>query len=227
MAPIRTPLLALAVAALTACSGGDERPSFNLEIFEAVKANVAERRAPKVERPPLTRAVLNTLDGAFMEAVLERNEQLAYLFVSAARREPAGHTLIIWRSEDNATLTMRNDVLIETKGIGGDLLSTDIAIDPARTGPAGSGLRRMSFMGGANQAIPVSFACEVTDLGPRTITIVEKSHATRLLEEHCTGGGGEIVNQYWIDSAVGLAWQSRQWAGPQIGYIRFRRLTRG
>ncbi len=47
------------------------------------------------------------------------------------------------------------------------------------------------------------------------------------VQQRCSGGGGEVVNDYWVDSRGGLVWKSRQWAGPQIGYIRFRRLTTG
>lgn len=225
--PVRMFLVLPVLAALFACSGGEERPTVNLEVIDAIKGKVAEKRQPKVEKPPITRALLDTLDGAFMEAVLERNGQLAYLFVSAAYSEPEGHTLIVWRSEDNATLTMRNDVLIATRGIGDDLLSSDLTIDAGSPGPAGGGQRRMVFRSGEDRGIDLTMACEVSDEGPRTITIVERSHRTHLLRERCVGGGGEIVNEYWIDSANGLAWQTRQWTGPRTGYVRFRRLTKG
>ncbi len=220
-----TLLLTSLLALLMACSGGQERPTLNLEVVNAVREGVANRAESKTQRPAVTRAGLDTLKGSFSEAVLEREDQLAYLFVNARRRDSSGREIIVWRSEDNVSLTLRGDVLIATRGIGGDLISSDIrqgrGIGPAQ----GQGGRRMTFLSGDNHTAEMTFDCSVSDQGPRTITIVERAHRTRLLQERCSGPSGEILNQYWIDPAAGLAWQTRQWAGPDVGYIRLRRLT--
>ena len=212
-------------ALLAACSGGDERPTLNLQIYEAVREKAVERLEPKTERPPVTRAALDELEGAFQEIVIERNNQLAYLYVGGVLQDPAVGTTVIWRSEDNVGLTLRNDVLIATRGIGGDLISSDVAQVPSKIGPVGGGERRMFFLAHDNQSVPITFACEVETLGTVNVTIVERTHRTRHVQERCEGSQGQIVNDYWIDSRDQLAWQSRQWAGPDVGYVRFRRLT--
>lgn len=217
----------IAALLLAACSGGDERPSLNLELIGVVQRNLATRLGPQPEAPVVTRAVLDDLEGSFMEVVVERRNQLAYLYVSAARQDVTRGTYIVWRSEDDASMTLRNDVLVATSGIGGDVLSSEVRVVPSQVGPGTSGERRMYISAGDNQSVPITFACEVVDLGPETIEVVERRHRTRHLQESCVGGGGEIVNDYWVDPAAGLAWQSRQWAGPEIGYMRFRRLTNG
>lgn len=217
---------ALCAAALSACSGGDARPTLNLEIIETLRSSADARLNPPAPRPPVTRAVLDTLDGAFMEAVIEKDDQLAYLFVTASGRTPDGAVQIVWRSEDAVNLVLRNDVLLAARGIRGDLISSDVQISPSRIGPQ-PGERRMFLAALDNQSVQLVFACEVTDLGPATISIVERSHRTRHYQERCEGPAGSITNDYWIDSGAGIAWQSRQWAGPEVGYIRFRRLTSG
>lgn len=211
-------------AALSACSGGDERPTLNLEIFEAIRSTANERLNPEPARPPVTRALLDTLEGAFMEVTVEERDQVAYLFVSASGYASDGTVQIIWRSEDDVNLAMRNDVLLSVHGIGGDLISSDVRVGPNRIGPQ-PGSRRMVFAARDNQGVPLSFTCSVADAGAATITIVERSHQTRKYQERCTGPSGSFVNEYWIDSTAGLAWQSRQWAGPDTGYLKFRRLT--
>ena len=53
--------------------------------------------------------------------------------------------------------------------------------------------------------------------------------ATGVLLVHRGEGpdGGVVVNDYWVDPGGGLVWQSRQWGGPAMGYLRTRRLTTG
>ena len=217
---------AVLVALLTACHSADEKPSLNIEVIDAVRETAAARLQPKQERPPLTRAALDELDGSFMEVVLERRDQLAYLYVSGVTQDPRVGTIVAWRSEDNASLTLRNGVLIATRGIGGDLISTDVHQLPSQIGPVGGGERRMFFLAGDNRSVPVIFACEVTDLGAEAVTIVEHTHRTRHVREHCDGPDGSIENDYWLDSGAGIIWMSRQWGGPEVGYLRFRRITK-
>jgi len=91
------------------------------------------------------------------------------------------------------------------------------------------GQRSYQIRGLDNRAQTLVMACEVRDIGTETVEIVELNHATRHLQERCEGGvgsgGGVVVNDYWVDSRSGRIWQSRQWAGPTIGYLRIRQLT--
>lgn len=227
------PLAARLIGALTAlalvagCSGGAETPSFNLQLLQAGQEAIASRFAPEPERPVITRAVLDTLDGAFMEATLEENDQLAYMFVSAVRRDSGPGYVVIWRTEDNVTLALRNDVVIESRGMGGDLMSLQAEIRETVSGPAASGARRHVVRALDNKTVTLNLACDLVDLGPATIEIVGQTHATRHLQERCAGAGGTITNEYWVDSRAGLVWQSRQWVSPDVGYVRLRRLTIG
>jgi hypothetical protein len=77
-----------------------------------------------------------------------------------------------------------------------------------------------------NDQTRLSLACSLHDLGPAPIEIVEVAHPTRHLQERCEGGGGTVVNDYWVDSRPGRnqVWQSRQWAGPETGYVQIRQL---
>jgi hypothetical protein len=218
---------------LAACSSGSDEPTLNNQIIAASREVIAGL-APKPARPVVTRAALDTLDGSFMEAVLERNGQLAYLYVSARRRDDRPGEIVVWRTEDNITLALRGGVLVATRGLGGDLLSSDVRVRDRAPGPAGGGARRQQIRALDNKEVALALACELTDLGPRTIEIVGARHATRHLRERCEASagtegisGGVIVNEYWIDSRRNLVWQSRQWVGPEVGYLRLRRLTTG
>lgn len=228
--PIKALILALILAG---CSGGDAVPTLELQVIKAGQAVVAKRSAPKVERPPLTRAALDTLEGSFLEVTLERHDQLAYLYVNATRRDGDPGLITVWRTDDNITLAMRSGVLIATRGLGGDILSSTVQVAQGVPGPARSGERVMNIRTLDNKAVRLTLACDLADLGAETIVIVEQRHATRHLRETCEGGragdgrsAGQVVNDYWVDPGSGLVWQSRQWAGPSTGYLRLRRLTR-
>lgn len=223
---IRAALAALALA-LAACSGGNEERPTQLQVFEASRAAIAQRRAQKaqVARPPLTRAALDTVDVSAIEVTLERRDIFAYLIIQTERRDDAPGTIMVWRSEDNATVATRNGVVIATRGLGGDILSSSVQVSGDAPGPSGGGERIMMIRALDNKEVALPMTCDLEDLGPEPVEIVELVHRTRHLRERCEGGGGAVVNDYWVDSHSGIVWQSRQWAGPYIGYMRLRRLT--
>ncbi|MFC3612572.1 YjbF family lipoprotein [Lutimaribacter marinistellae] len=216
-----------AVLLLSACASGTEESPLQLEVFNSTRDVIRARLAQgePVERPPLRRADLDPLEGSFLEASIERRDILAYLFVNAELTDDHPGRLRVWRTDDNVTLTMRNDILISTRGLGDDLLSSRVQAQGARPGPASGGEHVQFIRTALYDSRQMTFACELEDLGPETIVIVQRRHATRHLRQTCEGATGNFANDYWVDNAAGLVWQSRQWAGPGIGYMRFRRLT--
>jgi hypothetical protein len=210
---------------LAACSGGTDAPTLNLQVIELVRASISARVNPPPERPPVTRAVLDKLDGTFMEITLERGKRSAFFYPSLINRDADPGEITVWRTDSNETVTVRGGVLIATRGLGGDLLSTEVQVSGSGLGPAAGGERIFHVVGENNRQISLAMACNVTDLGPTTIEIIERRHATRHLRESCQGNSGSITNEYWIDGGRGLIWQSRQWAGPYVGYLRLRRVT--
>lgn len=222
----RTVGLLIAAVVLAGCAGGNGGQRTELQILQVLGAAAREAAAGKPQaRPPLTRAALKTVQVSAIEVTLERPGIQAYLFLDAVRRDDTPGKIILWRSEDNATLATRNGVVIATRGLGNDLLSSTIPVRGDSPGPAGGGERVQMISGLDNKALRLVLQCDLRDLGPEPVEIVELVHPTRRLQERCTGPGGEIVNDYWVDGRAGIVWQSRQWAGPGIGYMRIRRLV--
>jgi len=232
--PVKLALAVLAVLAVAACSRDDEARSLESQLVKAGRAAIAASRATTAPTPVLTRAVLDTIDGPLLEVTLERRDQRAYLYVSAERRDSDPGRIVIWRTGDDITLAMRNGVLFATRGLGGDILSTTLQVADNRPGPARGGEKSFDIRDLDNKARRLTLACTLSDLGPATIEIIGHSLATRHIRETCEGGAvgdgtgapGQVVNDYWVDSRAGLVWQSRQWAGPQAGYLRMRRVVR-
>ena len=208
---------------LAACQGGVDAPTAQLQILETAEEAIRAKAKPPAPRPALTRATLDKLPGAFLEATRERTGQTAVLGVNLKRRDSSPGLITVWRTEDNVTLAMRNGVLIATRGMGGDVISSAVHVTGDRPGPSQGGQRVQHIKALDNKAVPLPMTCTLTDLGPATIEIVERRHATRHLRESCVTDGGTITNDYWTGG--GLVWQSRQWAGPYIGYLKIRQLT--
>ena len=87
-----------------------------------------QARAMRVARPPVTRALLDTLEGSYLEVTLERRDQLAYLQILSERRDDTPGRITVWRTDDNITQAMRNGVLINTRGLCGVLLSSTVIV---------------------------------------------------------------------------------------------------
>ncbi|PCJ07298.1 MAG: hypothetical protein COB16_11465 [Rhodobacteraceae bacterium] len=220
----------LGLVLLGGCNQGPEGPSLELEVFQLVRQRVSSiGGAASAERPPLTRAGLDEVEGAYIEVTLENRDIFAYLSQQLVRRDSSPGQIVVWRTEDNITLSMRSGVLIATRGLGDDILSASAPVIAGRGGPARGGERRYQIRGLDHRTQVLVLACSLQDLGAETVEIVELSYATRHLQERCEGGGdiggGVVVNDYWVDSRSGRIWQSRQWAGPTIGYLRIRQLT--
>ena len=230
-------LLVLGLLVLAGCtrgnegSGGPGDAPLQLQIFKAGREAIAAARATKT--PELTRPFLDGVEGALLEVTLERRDQRAYLYVEAQRRDAYPGQIVVWRTGDNVSLMMRNGVLFATRGLGGDILSGRVQVANGVPGPSASGEKIYDIRAQDNKALHLSLICEVTDLGPKTVQIIGHTHPTRHLRETCEGGrtsdgasSGVVVNDYWIDRSAGLVWQSRQWAGPEVGYLRIRQVNR-
>jgi hypothetical protein len=218
---------ALMIAALTlaGCAGGIQTTPRAVDILESTTGVVGQIGQGRAAPPPLTREILDGLDGSFMEVTVENTGATGYLFVAAERNDDYPGRVRVWRSEDNVTFAMRQGVLIQTRGLGHDVLSTAVAIASGSLGPARDGERIMSIAALDKKSLQYVGSCDVRNLGSTQITIIGRSYPVRHVQEYCEFVNGQILNEYWIGSSD-TVWQSRQWAGPGIGYLTFRRLTR-
>lgn len=226
----------LLAVALAGCSGGTGSPTLYPELFSAGKAAIAARAARRsnAANPPLTRALLDTVKEPYIEVTLENHGITGYLNRVLARDDESPGRIEQWRTTDAISLSFRNGVLVATRGMGGDLVSAEVLVADGAAGPVSGGERGLHLRSGDLQVVRLGLACDLEDLGPETVTIVELSHPARHLRETCISQGvaiggqplgqGRVVNDYWVDPRRGIMWMSRQWAGPDIGYLRIRRL---
>ncbi|MGH1466935.1 MAG: YjbF family lipoprotein [Cognatishimia sp.] len=225
----RTFLMICLAALVTACAhnAGEGAQKSELELIKTIREYVALKRAPKQTRPPLTRAMLDTVPNSYIEVTIEETGVFAYLTQLLIRRDALPGQIVVWQTEDQVTLSIRDGVLIATRGLRGDIISSNALVaDGGLQGPAGKGKRTYDIRSGDGASHKLEVECSIQDYGIEIIEIVERKNTTRLLKEKCVGSLGRFENEYWVDSKSGLVWQSRQWSGPTTGYLRIRRLTK-
>lgn len=231
----RRGLAALAAAgllALSGCSGGKDADPMQLQLLNAARSSVGQlaekARGGKPARPPLTRAMLDAVNQPVLELTVDRRGGGgAFLARTLQRSDGSPGRIEQWSSPDNVvTVSLRNGVLISTRGLGGDLLSSAVQVTGSRPGPSGGGAHRQMIRDLDYRETALELACDLVDLGPETLEIVGHRHPTRHLQQRCQGGGGRVVNDYWVEPRAGIVWKSRQWAGPHVGYLSMRRLVK-
>lgn len=212
---------------LMGCASGNEAPPLQVEVYRTVQESNAARRAAKQRAPQsMSRAEINAHSHlTITEVLIEDRNVIGYVTLEETRRDNYPGRIEIWRTSDDISMTLRNGMLIATRGFGGDILSSTIQPAQSRPGPAqGELMHQVRALD--DREVTLAFGCDVVDLGTETIDVVEHKHATRHIRQSCAASSGQIVNDYWVDARSNMVWQSRQWAGPYIGYLRMRRLTK-
>lgn len=226
-------LAAAALLALAGCSGGQDELPTQLQLFNAARSSAGQivgkaRGGQQPADPPLTRALLDTVKQPVLELTVDRRgDQTALLARTLQRADSTPGRIEQWSSGANAvTISLRSGVLISTRGLGGDVLSSAVQVAEGRPGPSGGGAHLQMIRDLDYRETELALSCDLVDLGPETLEIVEHRHATRHLQQRCEGGGGRVVNDYWVDPRADIVWKSRQWAGPHVGYLSLRRLVK-
>lgn len=213
---------------LTGCSGGKDAAPTQLELARATKAIVGGAISGKGrgEAPaPISRAQIEAVGLPVTGIRAERRAMSAYFFRAEARRDETPGLIEVWMSGDQlSTVTTRDGVVIATRGLGGDLLSSGV---PLADGQPQSGALEQRIFTGDNRERSLMLRCETEDIGAERVDILGVSHDARHLRQSCDGGdGSRVTNDFWQSPGDGTIWKSRQWAGPYVGYLQLNRVTK-
>ena len=213
----------LAAATLAACGSGPGADRATA-LREIAPCAVAQRTGGAAARPaeigPAERAA--ALEATTRPLLYTRFSATGAPAILIGIEESGPATTFATRARQ--TIALRDGVLIATRGLGGDLMSSDVAAVQALIAArrAGAAQRVMRFLNAADEVRALAFDCRVTPGAAQRVTVGGRARTATLVVESCTGRDGrEIVNTYMIDSA-GRAVASRQWAGDLIGHVTLR-----
>lgn len=187
------------------------------EIRETGRVLIAQR-GPVSQAPELTPEILAGVD---FPLIRTRNLSVgsSATLAGVSRRGTASAPVMVWRGADEATFTTRSGLLIATRGTGDDLMSSDVrGVESALRGGGGAYARSYVVLQGNTRGRTLRFDCQLQAGGAETLTLVGQRRDTTRFEESCSGAEGAFRNTYWR-GGDGTLWQSRQWAGPEIGHL--------
>lgn len=131
-----------------------------------------------------------------------------------------------WRGAEGWSVALNTrGVLRSTRGLGFDLMASNV--DPttmalaARQG--GPTERLQVHLDGDLEEIRAIHRCNLRHDGRETVVIAGRAMDLTRMTESCTTGDDAYENLYWVNGA-GIAVQSIQWAGPELGHFRIARL---
>ena len=210
---IKIALAASLLAGVAAC--GNNEASGPLEVLAQTAGQVvAERRAgdsqpaaPAKSEAEAAAEALRVNQGPLIQAVFEG---LGRTQIMAMTGQNGGLRTYMTPAEE--ALILRGGMLVGTRGLGHDLSVAEAQTEPLiRAGASGSGTRVMRYYTGDGLERPLQFSCTV-GAGPRPGVTVED----------CQGHGTSFQNSYMVQG--GQIAVSRQWVGPNIGYITIQAL---
>lgn len=218
----RLVVAALALAMVGACGNDKSGPNpIAATLGKMAKASVARVKAKKsgggTAPAPITRADLEKYGVPILRVTSTTLGQDGFLTISDTKGE-----VQTWATPDGVSFSLRNGVLIQTRGLGADLMSSQ-GPTIAQIASGGSYQRVYFYLGADDAATRRTFDCVAAVVGRETIEVIGRSHAVTHVTETCTQTGGKRTNDYWIEGST--IRKSRQIASAQIGYIDFERVV--
>ncbi len=204
--------IALCLAlALSACSSDKQlEQSVGASVFQNLKGSISQRKAA-----PLTTQILR----ARLTPESHAQIGLPALIVELPKRKLAAvvfenernGAFTNWQALDGVGLTTRDGILVSTRGLGFDLMSTNT--EGARASIIGraktDATRQQRYLDGEGQTVLIALKCSYSE---------SANGSQSLVVEKCSGAGVPIQNKYWLNTRRDIT-KSVQWVSQRNGYM--------
>jgi hypothetical protein len=212
-----TTLMALAGLALMSC-GTDVDETLSAQSIAAVgQSAVRGTRQVAAQPSGVTRAGIEGLGRPADMVVVERLGASAAIIQAGMNGDTE-----TWVTFDQKTVAIRQGQIVATRGLQGDLVAAQVPPLSRIASATGAHDRTLVTIGDDDQTLRQTYACTLSGAGTQTITVLGRSHATRRVQETCTGVDAQFTNDYWFEG--GILRQTRQWMGQNLGYITHSRV---
>jgi hypothetical protein len=219
---------ALVILATLAACGNDRSPNPIASAVGAMaKAGAAKLKGGKTDAAPAAQAP----SPEALRAELAKAGQPVLLVTSQALGQTGFLTIsdakggvLTWTTPDGATFSQRNGVLMQTRGLGADLMSAQVP-SVGQLLQTGTPYQRIYyFLGADDQGTRRTYDCATSLVGKEQIDVLGKAHTATHVTETCTRSAGtaKLTNEFWIEGST--IRQSRQWVSAGIGFVDFARV---
>ncbi|MTH64614.1 YjbF family lipoprotein [Paracoccus sp. DK608] len=202
-----------ALAMLAACGNMSSQDSVAAKLVQAARQTVDSRKAdaaPAEARDPgqMAATALRVNPGPLIMVGLESQGSTQ---VMAMTGENAGQRTYMTPNEQ--ALVLRGGMLVGTRGLGHDLSVAESAQSAAliRASRSGQASRTMRYWTGDGLERPMTLSCSISP-GPKAGVMLES----------CQNGPLNFQNNYLVQG--GRITVSRQWIGPNLGYVTIQEL---
>lgn len=211
------------VVLLAACGNEKSEPSPVALAVQTVAKSTFGRLAGKGAAPatasaPVTRAAVESYGIPILRSVIATRRADALLTIGDAKGD-----VVTWTTTDGTTFTLRDGVLIQTRGLGADLMSSEAPSVAQLLQDGGTHGRQYYFLGENDLTTRRTYTCTVAVRGQETIQIFQRPHNVTRVAEECSRPQGSITNDFWIEGAT--IRKSRQLASGPVGFIEFERVV--
>ncbi|MCT4555035.1 MAG: YjbF family lipoprotein [Pelagimonas sp.] len=208
----RLGLACATLAALTACGPR------NTDVVDALNNLRATHKAQSQPPATLTQAQISQLlSASALPAQLFQSETRGqFVMVDIQRNGPFQS----YANSSRQIVAMRNGMITGTRGLGGDLMSTDHADLHRLITNRSTGQARyvQNLLTPEDVTEPLEYRCTVTRGGSQTVTSgVVKAHGIAMTAK-CTGPAGHFTDHYVVSNS-GRVLSARQWLGKDLGYL--------
>jgi hypothetical protein len=210
-ASLSTALIAL--VALSACGNETDSSAANQVVRAVAATSLAKVKGGGAGEPQMTRARLAEVVTPVMLVTVENSGQEAMIAEVQTNRGVS-----TWSTVNDITISLRDGVIVATRGFGADLMAADVSPVSKGVGGGPAHRRTHTVLNGEDQAIRTEFTCRFRNGGTKTIEVVEIFYQTTQIVESCVAGRLSFENQYWLDIGQKMR-RSRQWISSDAGYI--------
>ncbi|WP_375173921.1 YjbF family lipoprotein [Pseudooceanicola sp.] len=204
------------VLALAACGNDPDKPKVGLTALKGVLAKVGGGdEAPASPTADQLRAAVTP------EYRAQSGNQP--ILLASSLRVPVSSLMVMagengdvrtYFSPDQISFSLRNGVVVASRGLGEDLLRADVSQVQARIQEgAGQAVRIHHYLDGENQNVTRRYNCLYETVGGEVV-------------ETCTGQDARFTNRYALNSD-GKIVVSVQWVSPKLGSYRLEDLGVG
>ena len=206
---VRATVAVLSLVGLLGACGNQTDADPSVALFKSVTQG-AQARLNKSAPAPSDSDIRAALEGVGTPILrVESEATRGFTFLA-----PLGNNqgIATWSSNEFQTVSMRDGVLLATRGFGPDIMAA--TAPPATQMARGAGMHNRTFiyLDGGDQTVRSQMTCTLSDAGAETVTILGLSYPTRRVTESCVGKRGKDKNDYWFSGGTIL--QSRQFLVP-------------
>ena len=212
----------LSLIALSACGNSTELVTGETEVLKIIKDKLDAPSGATAyidARKVVSRDIIDGVGVPILFVEIDRGQN------GTMTQYPGVGVGQTWLGMDGSTITLDNGLLKATRGMGDDLMGSEISLEinwsDLEEVPYE---RRMAYLRFDNKTHINEYSCTLTDMNSmETISLFDAEFSVNHFQETCQGAAGSFVNDYYIDTE-GLVRNSRQYQGNKIGYMTIARL---